>query len=323
MSEELWKVREVSLTYGITTRALKYYEEAGLIHSIRVEDYAYRCYDEEAIRRIEQILVLRKLDIGIKDIQRIFRSPGAAALIEVLEEKIGRIDHETALLRSLRGLVLSLIDQLAEEGSSQEPDLKLLYEKANGVGHFIEGYREADKEQPVRRLIEAAEKLEKLPDIRIISLPSLRMARSGSRGLEAFDKWFSPIRVPQSLFPRDFMWFNPALNDFEWLFAIPEGMTDTNGFEVFDFPGGLYAAAVAFDDDDINRVNRLVHRWVDESGVYAASTLENDEFERYDMGHIIGAMHFADGTVKEQMDLFIPIVKQPPHAAPSIPTSDT
>ncbi|WP_058304396.1 helix-turn-helix domain-containing protein [Gorillibacterium timonense] len=310
MSVPLFKVREVSLKYDITTRALKYYEEMGLITSTHVEDYSYRCYDAEAVKRIEQILILRKLDISIKDIQRIFASANAAVLIDVLGEKIGKIDHETELLQHVKTIIIALIEQIQDFDTQDEVNLKLLYEKANEVGQYIEGYQDAVKAQPVHQLIEAVDKLEKKPDIRIVNLPSVRMARSGKNNLEAFDKWFSTIKPPQNLFPRDFMWFHPQLNDFEWLFALPEDMTDSNGFEVFDFPGGLYAAAVAFDDDDVTRVNRLVHRWVDESQVYAASSLENDEFERYDMGHIIGAMHFADGTMKEQMDLFIPIVKK-------------
>lgn len=69
---ELIKISEVSLKYDISTRALRYYEDKGLIDSIRTEDYAYRLYDDIAIKRIEQILVLRKLNISIKDIKNIF-----------------------------------------------------------------------------------------------------------------------------------------------------------------------------------------------------------------------------------------------------------
>lgn len=71
---KLIKIHEVSVQYGITARALKYYEDMGLIQSTKSNDYAYRLYDENAIKRLEQILILRKLNIKIKDIQRIFYS---------------------------------------------------------------------------------------------------------------------------------------------------------------------------------------------------------------------------------------------------------
>ncbi len=74
---ELIKIRDVSAKYDISARALRYYEDVGLITSIRTEDYAYRLYDKNAIKRLEQILILRKLNISIKDIQRIFSASGS------------------------------------------------------------------------------------------------------------------------------------------------------------------------------------------------------------------------------------------------------
>ncbi|MCL2512971.1 MAG: MerR family transcriptional regulator, partial [Oscillospiraceae bacterium] len=65
---KLIKIQEVSNKYDITARTLRYYEDTGLIISTRSEDYAYRLYDEAAIKRLEQILVLRKLNISIRDI---------------------------------------------------------------------------------------------------------------------------------------------------------------------------------------------------------------------------------------------------------------
>ena len=67
---DLVKIRDVSCKYGLSPRALRYYEDAGLLTSIRTEGYAYRVYDENAVKRLEQILILRKLNISIKDIKR-------------------------------------------------------------------------------------------------------------------------------------------------------------------------------------------------------------------------------------------------------------
>lgn len=50
---KLIKIREVSAKYDITARALKYYEDMGLIQSTKSDDYAYRLYDESAIRKLE------------------------------------------------------------------------------------------------------------------------------------------------------------------------------------------------------------------------------------------------------------------------------
>jgi Predicted transcriptional regulators len=73
----LIKIKDISDRYDITARTLRYYEDMGLISSTRSESYAYRLYDETAVKRIEQILILRKLNISIKDIQRVFNASGS------------------------------------------------------------------------------------------------------------------------------------------------------------------------------------------------------------------------------------------------------
>ena len=89
----LVKIKDVSNQYDVTARTLRYYEDMGLLTSVRSTDYAYRMYDEGAIRRLEQILILRKLNISIKDIQRVFSASGSNVnrLLEIsdrLDKKI-------------------------------------------------------------------------------------------------------------------------------------------------------------------------------------------------------------------------------------------
>ena len=51
------------------------------------DGYAYRMYDERAVKRLEQILILRRLNISVKDIKRIFSTEGSKVVLEVLEKK--------------------------------------------------------------------------------------------------------------------------------------------------------------------------------------------------------------------------------------------
>lgn len=61
-------ISEVSRMYNVSTRMLRYYEKAGLLSSLHKQDYAYRIYDEEAVNRLRQIIMLRKLRIPLKQI---------------------------------------------------------------------------------------------------------------------------------------------------------------------------------------------------------------------------------------------------------------
>ena len=151
--------------------------------------------------------------------------------------------------------------------------------------------------------------------VRIVELPPIKMARSGGRDLEEFDRWWSAIDAQDrvSLFPRDFMWFNPRLNDFEWLYALPwvsgdQEPIDTGGYEVFDYPGGLYAVAACKDDGpDIERTNKLIHQWIAESEIFAEAP-GDEASPRYDMGHVITPLDAKETIGYHLMDLFVPIV---------------
>ena len=126
----LVKIREVSSKYNITARALRYYEDMGILNSTRSEGATYRMYDEEAVRRIEQILILRKLNISIKDIQRIFKASGSDVVLEVLGRKVNAIDDEVSLLNELKGIVLDFIEEIEKMNFSDNADIKQLYNKA-------------------------------------------------------------------------------------------------------------------------------------------------------------------------------------------------
>lgn len=309
--DALVKIREVALRYDISARTLRYYEDMKLIESVRSEDYAYRMYDEQALKKLEQILVLRKLNISVKDICRIFASPSTEVVLEVLGQKVTDVDGEMALLQELKEIVLEFIRLIETSNFLDAGDIHLLFEKAKGMEHQLVAasvQEEGPESEAVSRMLEVTEKLEKLPDVRVIRLPQVLMARSGEAELEAFDRWFSAIDTRHYLTPRDFMWFNARTNRFEWLFALTQGMEDTGGFEVFSFPGGLYAVASAIDGDEIPKVNGLIHKWVDKNEHFEVSTAANDPSERYDMGHIFTPKVFKDCTGYHMMDLFVPIV---------------
>jgi len=158
--DTLTKIREASLQYGISARALKYYEDMGLIQSVKNDAYAYRMYDEANLKRLEQILILRKLNIGIKDIQRVFAVSGTAAVLDVLGQKVTDIDEEVALLHELKEIVLSFIRQLEQADFSKADDVKWLYDKAREIETQISNAAYTGNPSPAHRLFAVTEKLE-------------------------------------------------------------------------------------------------------------------------------------------------------------------
>ncbi|MCL2058556.1 MAG: MerR family transcriptional regulator [Oscillospiraceae bacterium] len=157
---DLIKAGDLSNRYGVSTRTLRYYEEAGLIASRRTNDYAYRMYDDANVKRLEQILILRKLNISIKDIRRIFSAAGSEVVLEVLGKKVDDIDEEVALLHELKEIVITFIRQIEQADFSKDSDVKLLYDRAREIKTQLANAEYAGNPSPVHRLFEVAEKLE-------------------------------------------------------------------------------------------------------------------------------------------------------------------
>ena len=153
--DSLVKIRDVSLRYGVSNRALVYYEEMGLLQSVRSDSYAYRMYDEESLRRLEQILILRRLNISIKDITLIFNTRDSGMLLDVLSRKIANIDDEAALLHQLKQIIKDFIRQIRELDFADSQHIQKLYDR---ISNFEVNVLEANSGPG--DLFEVTEKLE-------------------------------------------------------------------------------------------------------------------------------------------------------------------
>lgn len=60
-----WSIQEIARTAGTTSRTLRHYGELGLLRPSRVAANGYRYYDEHALVRLQRILLLRELGLGL------------------------------------------------------------------------------------------------------------------------------------------------------------------------------------------------------------------------------------------------------------------
>lgn len=108
---EYMTISEASKKYAISTRMLRHYEKVGLIESTHREDYAYRIYDEQAVRRLQQVVILRKLQIPLKQIQIILDGDISQA-IDILEKRIREMDSSVSVMQRMKQALLKLVEQL-------------------------------------------------------------------------------------------------------------------------------------------------------------------------------------------------------------------
>lgn len=69
------KVTEVSKLTGISIKTLHHYDKIGLLKPTKVTGSGYRLYDENAIKRLYNILLFKELRFQLKDIKKILDNP--------------------------------------------------------------------------------------------------------------------------------------------------------------------------------------------------------------------------------------------------------
>ena len=67
----MFTVKQLSKMAGITPRTLHYYDEIGLLKPSRVGENGYRYYGDDALLRLQQVLLYRELDLPLEDIKQI------------------------------------------------------------------------------------------------------------------------------------------------------------------------------------------------------------------------------------------------------------
>ncbi|MFR5132328.1 MAG: MerR family transcriptional regulator [Terrisporobacter sp.] len=84
------QINEVIQKVDLTKRAIKYYEEQGLI-SVNKDKNGYRNYSEEDVKTLKEISVYRKLGISIKDIKVLLNTKDKQLLENIYKEKLSKI----------------------------------------------------------------------------------------------------------------------------------------------------------------------------------------------------------------------------------------
>ncbi len=100
---KLLTIGQFAAMHGINKKTLMWYDEIGLFKpsSINPEN-GYRCYSYHQSPILETILLLRELDVSIREIQDFMKNRSADSLKCLLEEKIADLDLQIAHLQAVR-----------------------------------------------------------------------------------------------------------------------------------------------------------------------------------------------------------------------------
>ncbi len=101
-------VKQAAELAGVSVRTLHHYDAIGLLKPSRVTDAGYRLYDDEALRRLQSILLYRRLQFSLEEIKDILDSPvydpreALAQQIDLLERQREQLDGIIALARRMQ-----------------------------------------------------------------------------------------------------------------------------------------------------------------------------------------------------------------------------
>ncbi len=101
-------VHEISMLTGVSARTLHHYDAIGLLKPTEKTAAGYRLYDDDALRRLQNILLFRELEFPLKEIKAILDSPmfhpqeAIAQQIKLLELKKKHIEGLISFAREIQ-----------------------------------------------------------------------------------------------------------------------------------------------------------------------------------------------------------------------------
>lgn len=251
-------ITQVAACYDVTPRMLRHYEKLGLLASCHREDYAYRTYDEEAIRRLQQIILLRKLRLPLQDIAVILTDASCTRALDLVRQHIQAMNDEMDSLAKVRD-VLALLLARFQACTQRKITLEALEDATlrQVVQELTISKGKLKERVNMEEINKANEILNQSLPVRILQLPPCTVASYHFIGPEpetevgeVVSRFVQDSRLYEKKPDARMMGFNhpdPGVlpdggHGYEVWVTIPEDMPVPAPLEKKQFAGGLYAA---------------------------------------------------------------------------------
>jgi DNA-binding transcriptional MerR regulator len=133
VTEGTFAIGEISRLVGLSQRTIRYYEEIGLLHSVRRIENGKRVYTDHDVRRLKFINRLKVLGLSLAemvDLEKIYRRQRnnreiLPKLLEILDERAAQIDERVAQLvtlkKEIREYQQRLRNKVLQDATREEP----------------------------------------------------------------------------------------------------------------------------------------------------------------------------------------------------------
>jgi len=132
-TEGTYAIGEISRLVELSQRTIRYYEEIGLLHSVRRIENGKRVYTDSDVRRLKFINRLKVLGLSLAEmveLEKIYRKQRnnreiLPKLLQILDERAVQIDERVAQLvalkKEIRDYQQRLRDKVQQDTTHEEP----------------------------------------------------------------------------------------------------------------------------------------------------------------------------------------------------------
>jgi len=133
-TEGTYAIGEISRLVDLSQRTIRYYEEIGLLHSVRRIENGKRVYTDHDVRRLKFINRLKVLGLSLAEmveLEKIYRKQRnnreiLPKLLEILDERAAQIDERVAQLvtlkKEIREYQQRLRNKVLQDATQEEPE---------------------------------------------------------------------------------------------------------------------------------------------------------------------------------------------------------
>ena len=111
----LLPIQDVARRTGVTSRALRHYGDVGILPPTKTDGSGRRFYDEAALVRLQRILVMRELGMGIPAIREAIEAQTADP--EALTAHLAQLQRESRRILTLMTAVEQTLDAIQTKGA--------------------------------------------------------------------------------------------------------------------------------------------------------------------------------------------------------------
>jgi DNA-binding transcriptional MerR regulator len=132
-TEATYAIGEISRLVDLSQRTIRYYEEIGLLHSVRRIENGKRVYTDHDVRRLKFINRLKVLGLSLSEmveLEKIYRKQRnnreiLPKLLEILDARAAQIDERVAQLATLKKEIREyqqrLRKKVLQDATQEEP----------------------------------------------------------------------------------------------------------------------------------------------------------------------------------------------------------